>query len=208
VKLAGETQSLINDLNDLTVGKDRTWFWAVLVALVLGLCICAFICRRWRQFKETQDNRSPYEVWVEWEQAREEGKPEQFVPKEHVVNPRSPRGTLPGQGGRFISQRIVDIIPGFGVGGAATGSGSPGRRLDPNATPSGGVIRYDASGATRRPHGSVVELNDLYGRPSDGMGGMRALDRLSDDLSPNPAVLAGISDDEVKAAAAMVSCLH
>jgi hypothetical protein len=39
------------------------------------------------------------------------------------------------------------------------------------------------------------------------MGGMRALDRLSDDLSPNPAVLAGISDDEVKAAAAMVSCL-
>jgi len=178
------------------------WFYPVLVAVALALC-CAFAWYRYIQAqRSTQDKRTPYEIWVDYHDAKREGR--DFVPAAHVVNPAGPASsaTLPGhQRRRIFSMRVVDWIGGSSgkVDGNSPTDGRYGgtRRLNPASI-------YDASGTQQRRI-SALELNDLYGRGSEqphNLQNLRALDRLEE---ANPADLRGCSDDEVAAATAMVS---
>jgi hypothetical protein len=189
------------------VGKNKVWFYLGIALFVLACC-CAIAIYRYYRGKDQPpvDKRSPYEVWVDYHDAKRDGK--DFVPQAHVINPVSPSAALPGHESRLLSMRLVkDLFASVSTGTGSFGGGPTDgkyggtRRLDPSSI-------YDSSGGQRNNRISHIELNDLYGRQSNepyNLQGLRALDKMAEE-SNNPADLRGVTDDEVAAATAMVSC--
>ena len=188
------------------MGKNKVWFYLGIALFVLACC-CAIAVYRYCQAKHAlMDKRSPYEVWVDYHDAKRDGK--DFVPQAHVLNPVAPTAALPGHESRLLSMRLVkDLFASMSAdtgsfgGGPTDGKYGGTRRLDPSSI-------YDSSGGQRNNRISHIELNDLYGRQSNepyNLQGLRALDHMAEE-SNNPADLRGVTDDEVAAATAMVSC--
>lgn len=207
----------------MVYGSNRAYFYTALAVLVVLMCACFWAFRYYRQRIDATDQRTPYEIWVDYHEAKRTGA--DYVPPQHVANPLPPQTVLPGYSDpdkhastfRRASMRML----GFGrpISGTNLRPANGTSRLDPSQGADASI--YDASGTNARV--SEMGLHDLYGRRSEGLAtlgaraaptAMRNLDRLDDAYSSangmgaaghnNPADLTTLENDpQVTAATAM-----